>query len=102
MPVSAAPLLLFFVQRFGSRVNLHVHDDRAGLERLLSYCTRPAILGDRELERLLRHLGLPAELPRTKPARAPPLLALEDCQIDPSVDAREGIDEPTTMDWASA
>ena len=62
-----------------------------------------AILDDRELERLLRHLGLPAELPRTRPARAPPPRALEDCQLDPRLEAWLGIDESAeAVNWASA
>jgi len=62
-----------------------------------------AILDDRELERLLRHLGLPAELPRARPARAPPMAPSEDSQVDPRVEVWEGVDEPAeSMHWASA
>ena len=46
------------------------------------------ITEDRELARLLAHLGLPAEFPKTKPARGPPSPhGGEDSQIDPAVDA---------------
>lgn len=47
-----------------------------------------AILEDRELCRLLTHLGLPTTFPITQPARAPPLpFGSHDCQIDADVDA---------------
>jgi hypothetical protein len=47
-----------------------------------------------ELERLLKHLGLPTEWPRTKPARAPPGAGM-DSQINPMVERWEGIDSPS-------
>ncbi len=59
------------------------------------------IMNDRELVRLLEHLNLPTEFPRTKPARSkPPEISdcgpPEDdgCQIDPKVDLYEGINPP--------
>jgi len=52
-----------------------------------------AIVADAELVRFLSHLGLPTEFPKIKPARSPPLPLREESQIDPSVDAAEGIDE---------
>ncbi|MFH1726567.1 MAG: hypothetical protein ABII00_18305 [Elusimicrobiota bacterium] len=52
------------------------------------------IVNDEESVRLLTHLGLPREPPRTKPARSPPLpLRGEESRIDPSVDAFDGVDE---------
>ena len=55
-----------------------------------------AIVAGEELVRLLRHLGLPVEFPKTKPARSPPLpLRGEESQIDPSLDAFDRADE----DW---
>jgi len=63
-----------------------------------------AIVDDRQIERLLTHLGLPTELPKTKTARAPPFpIFLEDSQLDPRVKQWEGVDEfPGELDWASA
>ena len=53
-----------------------------------------AIVSGGELKRLLSHLGLSVEFPKTKPARSPPLpFRGTESQIDPSVDAWEGIDE---------
>ncbi len=52
-----------------------------------------AIVADAQLIRLLAHLRLPTEFPKTKPARSPPLPLCDESQIDPSVDAAEGIDE---------
>ena len=70
-----------------------------------------AIVAGPQLVRLLSHLGLPIEFPKTKSARSPPLPLCEEPQIDlaegypeemplphvvggrPSVDAAEGIDE---------
>ncbi len=55
-----------------------------------------AIVAGEELVRLLTHLGLPVEFPKTKPARSPPLpFRGEESQIDPSHDAFDGVDE----DW---
>ena len=52
-----------------------------------------SITDDSELERLLRHVGLEADFPRTRPARAPPAAwAGEGCQVDPSADAWDGKD----------
>lgn len=53
-----------------------------------------AITESRELTRLLKRLGLPAEFPITKPARPPPQRTLaEDSQINPLADFFCGIDE---------
>ncbi len=55
-----------------------------------------AIVADEELVRLLTHLGISVEFPKTKPARSPPLpFCGEESQIDPSLDAFDGVDE----DW---
>ena len=52
------------------------------------------ILEDRELDRLLRHLGLPTEFPKGKPARSPPFSWVgEDSQVDPAADAWDGGDD---------
>ncbi|MBI5884319.1 MAG: transposase [Elusimicrobia bacterium] len=56
-----------------------------------------AILDDRELERITKHLGLPSDLPKTVPAksRPPPLegdSCDEDSQVDPRADLYAGID----------
>ena len=63
-----------------------------------------AIVEDKQLEQMLRHLGEEAELPKTNPARAPPLpIELEDTQVDPQVEEHEGIDEPAeVVSWTSA
>jgi hypothetical protein len=54
-----------------------------------------AILADRELERLLAHLGLPTAFPITKPARSPPLpFAPAECQLDVAVESWHDRDEP--------
>lgn len=53
------------------------------------------ITEDRELTRLLAHLGLPTEFPKTKPARSPPSpYGGEDSQIDPATLACDGRDQP--------
>jgi hypothetical protein len=53
------------------------------------------VMQDAQLTRLLSHLGLPTEFPKTKPARGPPSPhGGEDSQIDPSVDACDGEDQP--------
>jgi len=47
-----------------------------------------------EITRILNHLGLSADYPVTQPARSPPRRAYgEDCQINPLVEAFQGIDE---------
>ena len=52
-----------------------------------------SINDDAELERLLRHVGLEAEVPKTRSARAPPLaLGGEGSQVDPGTDAWDGKD----------
>jgi hypothetical protein len=53
-----------------------------------------AILSDAAIVRILRHLGLPTDFPVTRPARAPPPRDLEVdlCQVDPRVEAFQGID----------
>ena len=61
-----------------------------------------AIVRDCELERLLRGLGLPVSFPRTAPARSPPRAADDGAQVDPMVDAWDGIDEGPQPDWAAA
>jgi hypothetical protein len=54
------------------------------------------ITQDAELVRLLAHLGLPAEFPKTKPARGPPSPSGgSDSQIDPFIDDCAGRDQPT-------
>ncbi len=55
-----------------------------------------AIVAGEELVRLLRHLELPVDSPKTKPARSTPLpFRGEESQIDPLLDAFDGVDE----DW---
>jgi hypothetical protein len=51
-------------------------------------------LSDAAIVRILRHLGLPTDFPVTRPARAPPPRDLEVdlCQVDPRVEAFQGID----------
>ena len=59
------------------------------------------IMEDRELKRLLTHLGLPTEYDRTKPARSPPLQDRDrglESQIDPAADAFDGRDDQPA-DW---
>jgi hypothetical protein len=52
-----------------------------------------SITEDGELERLLRHAGLEADFPKTRPARAPPAAwGGEGSQVDPTVDAWDGKD----------
>ena len=51
------------------------------------------ITDDAELERLLKHVGLEADFPKTKPARAPPSTGGgEGSQVDPATDAWDGKD----------
>ncbi|MBI5883323.1 MAG: transposase [Elusimicrobia bacterium] len=48
-----------------------------------------AIMDDRELERLAKHLGLPSDLPKTVPAKSrPPPLEGDSCDEDSQVDPR--------------
>ncbi|MBI3552173.1 MAG: transposase [Elusimicrobia bacterium] len=52
-----------------------------------------SITDDAELERLLKHVGLEADFPRTRPARAPPaMFGGEGSQVDPATDAWDGKD----------
>ena len=51
-----------------------------------------AINDDGELRRLMANLNLPAELPRTLPARSPPDRLDEGSQADPAADAWDGRD----------
>lgn len=51
-----------------------------------------AITEDRELERLLNHLGLPTEWPKMKPARSPPVAVGADSQVNPEAERWDGID----------
>ena len=50
------------------------------------------ILDDRELVRLLAHLGLPTDLPKTLPAVSNRSRDGPDSQVDPREDDRLGID----------
>ena len=53
-----------------------------------------SIVDDHEVGRVLAHLGMPAEFPKTKPSRAPPgMMFDEDGQLDPGVDGWDGKDE---------
>ncbi len=52
------------------------------------------IVEDRELDRILAHLGEEVDFPKTAPARSPPRQRGEESQIDPWVEAWEGRDEP--------
>ena len=60
------------------------------------------ITDDCELRRLLEHLRLPADFPKTAPARSPPAVADDGTQADPRVEAWDGIDEGPQPDWAAA
>ena len=52
-----------------------------------------SITDDAELERLLSHVGMEADLPRTRPARGPPAaFGGEGSQVDPGTDAWDGKD----------
>ena len=52
-----------------------------------------------EVERLLRHLGLPAEFPKTRPWRGPPKGSMdEDGQMDPGLDDWDGKEQAPTDD----
>lgn len=49
------------------------------------------IADDHELGRLLTHLGLPADFPKTRPARGPPGGSLDEAgQVDPGLDDWDG------------
>ncbi|MBI4679063.1 MAG: transposase, partial [Elusimicrobia bacterium] len=61
-----------------------------------------AITRDCDLERLLRGLELPADFPKTAPARSPPRATAEETQVDPRAEAWDGIDEGPQPDWAAA
>ncbi len=50
------------------------------------------ITSDKELPRLLANLGLPADFPVIALPRSPPPLIEDESQLDPSVDAWDGID----------
>jgi len=54
-----------------------------------------AITNDNELSRLLAHLNLPTDFPKTAPAktRPPPETFGDECQINPLADLYLGIDE---------
>ena len=65
------------------------------------------IMNDAELVRLLSHLGLPTDLPKTKPARTKLVGVMlgppgEECQLDPRVDLYEAVDVPPADDFHSA
>ena len=51
-----------------------------------------AIFEDKELMRVLTHLGLPADFPILAPARSPPGVNREGSQADPNEALYEGID----------
>jgi hypothetical protein len=64
------------------------------------------IMNDQELVRLLEHLGLPTDFPKTEPATkvvvamcGPPG---EECQLDPRTDLYEAVDVPPADDFHSA
>lgn len=63
-----------------------------------------AITNDVELSRLLAHLSLPVEFPKTAPARSrpPPDPFGEDCQINPLADLYLGIDDLPADDVSPA
>lgn len=50
-----------------------------GRLRLIALIEEPAVVG-----RILRHLGLPVDLPVARPARAPPLLAVAEAHENES------------------
>ncbi|MBI5882603.1 MAG: transposase, partial [Elusimicrobia bacterium] len=60
------------------------------------------ITDDRELDRILAHLSLPRDFPKTAPARSPPRATAEETQVDPRVELWEGVDEGPQSDWAAA
>ncbi|MCX5794835.1 MAG: transposase [Elusimicrobia bacterium] len=65
------------------------------------------IMNDQELVRLLEHLGLPTEFPKTMPARTKLVEAMcgppgEECQLDPRSDLYEAVDVPPADDFHSA
>ncbi len=53
-----------------------------------------AVTSDKELPRLLENLGLPTDFPIITPPRSPPPIIDDESQLDPIVDAFDGIDEP--------
>jgi hypothetical protein len=64
------------------------------------------IMQDSELVRLLEHLRLPTDFPKTKPATkvaeamcGPPG---EECQLDPRADLYEAVDVPPADEFHSA
>ena len=64
------------------------------------------IMNDGELVRLLEHLGLPTDFPKTKPAAklaeamcGPPE---EECQLDPKADLYEAVDVPPPDEFPPA
>ncbi len=61
-------------------------------------CCIAFITDDKELPRLLSHLGLPTDFPIIAPPRSPPLATGEDSQVDPSLDKWDGIDELPGVD----
>ena len=56
------------------------------------------ILADKELERLLTHLGQPVDFPVFRPAPKACSPPDEDSQLDPRVDLYEGIDPAPAAD----
>ena len=59
------------------------------------------ILADAQLVRLMSHLGLPADFPKTAPARSPPGDPEADSQVEPDVDLCLGIDSIPAGDVAA-
>ncbi len=54
---------------------------------------------DQELERLLKHMGLPADLPKTKPSRGPPGRLLDEAgEVDPGLDEWDGKEQASGDD----
>ena len=53
-----------------------------------------AVQDDVELTRLMEHLSLEIDFPKTKPARSPPSgRDVEENQLNPAIDAWDGVDE---------
>ena len=68
-----------------------------------------AILADKQLARVLAHLGLPTEFPKLTPARSHPILDAEESQVGPDPPLSDGIDwlppddvEAPSGDWLGA